>query len=51
MKEICRYDHKNDKWDWNSIMTKDKQRIGEEENPEALEIFKQELAALSAQGE
>ncbi|HHU18018.1 MAG TPA: ATPase [Clostridiales bacterium] len=51
MKEICRYDHKNDKWGWNSIMTEDKQRIGEEENPEALEIFKRELAALSAHGE
>ncbi|MGI6748657.1 MAG: hypothetical protein ACOX4V_10585 [Anaerovoracaceae bacterium] len=51
MKEICRYDHKNDKWGWNSIMTEDKQRIGEEENPEAMEIFRRELAALSAHGE
>lgn len=51
IKEICRYNHKTDDWSWNCIMSEDKKRIGEEENPEYLEVFKKELAALSNQGE
>ena len=49
IKEICRYNHKTDDWSWNCIISEDKKRMGEEENPESLEVFKRELAALSYQ--
>jgi hypothetical protein len=37
MSEICRYDHKNDCWQWEFAVGEDKLAIGEEENSEALE--------------
>jgi len=48
MKEICRYDHRNDCWQWEFAVSEDKLAIGEEENPEALETFLRELASLAA---
>lgn len=47
--EICRYNHKNDSWQWKNMVSRDKQVIGEEENQEAWNTFLRELESLSSQ--
>ncbi len=47
MKELCRYDHKNDCWRWEYAISEDKLAAGEEEDAAALEVFLEELAVLS----
>jgi hypothetical protein len=47
MKEICKYDHKQDSWNWIYAFSEDKQVIGEEENTELLAVFLKELRFLS----
>lgn len=47
MKEICRYDHKSDDWIWEYDISENKIIIGEEENPQSMEIFLRELKTLS----
>ncbi|HWQ78919.1 MAG TPA: hypothetical protein VN381_08880, partial [Anaerovoracaceae bacterium] len=49
MTEICRYDHKDDRWQWEYSVGEDKLSAGEEENAGALEIFLTELSSLASQ--
>jgi len=46
MSLLCRYDHKNDCWQWRNALGDDKAAIGEEENGEAMAVFRRELEAL-----
>lgn len=47
MKELCSYDYKNDSWRWSYVISKEKQLLGEEENPVNFRLFLKELAYLS----
>lgn len=47
IRQICRYDHKSDNWQWEYIAGEDKIAIGEEENHEVMERFLKDLKALS----
>jgi hypothetical protein len=47
MREICRYDYKNDRWKWEYAVSPGKMLMGEEENAEELEKFIRELKTLS----
>lgn len=51
MNEICKYDFLNNIWRWNNIISKDKTVLGQEENQEIFEMFKNELAKLSCLNE
>ena len=47
MREICKYNYKSDNWRWEFTVSEDKRLIGEEENPEVMKIFLNELELLS----
>ncbi len=49
--QICKYQYKDDQWDWNYIISKDKRDSGEEENLEAFSRMNEELMLLSQGGE
>ncbi len=51
MKQICAYDQKSDDWHWEYSIGEDKQKLGEEENYQALDAFHTALERLASQEE
>lgn len=51
MKQICIYDQNSDTWIWEYHIGEDKQRIGEEEDQDAMKVFEAMLRDLSGKGE
>ncbi len=49
MRQICKYNIKSDDWEWKYDLGPDKEEIGYEEDPEALELFMNTLKELEAE--